>query len=384
MGLRVILKAADAVTWADLLQLYTDQRPEDRRLEYKRELVGSRDADKKEFLADFSALANADGGDLIFGIHAVDGVPKSVDGVRPESPDAEMLRLENLLRDGLSPRITGHSLHWVPDPEDPAHGGIFIRIPASFAGPHRTVFQSSNRFYTRNATGKHEMDVHELRAAFLASATLDQRVAALHDDIVAQLHRGELPFDVTGDPKAIVSLIPLRIAQQPYVLAPTFATAREPPNNGSTSWLPALEGVFRYHVSQPAQGFALTRQTGQVDFCWRIGRRDEDGEGLIHPLTFEREMVWSLEGALKMLRAQGVDGPWAVAISAVGVHGYRIAAGNWSTGSQPPNLRRDYIRIPAATVEGDFRQELIPAMSLFWAAFHEARPEGQAVGSMAH
>lgn len=377
----MILKPADAITWADLVQLKTDQRPEDRRLEYKRELVGNRDADKKEFLADVSALANAEGGDLVYGIDAANGVPKSVDGVQSTSPDAELLRLENLLRDGLSPRITGHSLNWIADPVDPARGALLIRTPASFSAPHRVVFDRWNRFFIRNATGKHEMDVHELRAAFIASASLDQRIAALHEDIVTQLCSGELPFDVTPDPKAVVSLIPLRIAQQPYALSPTWETACEPPTRASNSWLPALEGIYRYEVAQPAKGFALTRQTGQVDFCWRIGgRRDE--EDLIFPLPFEREMVTSLEGALKMLRREGVDGPWAVAISAVDVRGHRIVADDWTTGTQAPNLRRSRVRIPASSVEGNFRQELIPAMRLFWAAFHEDR-EDKAVGSMA-
>ncbi|HEX4710282.1 ATP-binding protein [Phenylobacterium sp.] len=377
----MILKPADAITWADLLQLNADQRPEDRRLEYKRDLVGQRDADKKEFLADVSALANAEGGDLIYGVHAVDGVPRSVDGVRPDSPDAEKLRLENLLRDGLSPRIIGHSLHWIADPAAPARGGILIRTPASLAAPHRVVFQNSNRFYIRNATGKHEMDVHELRGAFIASAALEERIAALHEDIVTQWHTGQLPFDIVGDPKAVVSLIPIRIAQQPYALSPTYETACQQPLGGST-WLPALEGIYRYEPSSPSKGFALTRRTGQVDFCWRIGGRRDD-ENLVFPLQFERELVASLEGALNMLRRQGVDGPWVVAISAVGVGDHRIVAGNWTTGHQAPNLRRQRIRIPAAMVEGDFRQELIPAMRLFWAAFHEERPDAQPVGSMA-
>lgn len=378
----MILKQANAVTWSDLIQLETDRRPENRRLEYKRDLVGARDADKKEFLADVSALANADGGDLIFGVHAPAGIPSGIEGVRPSDPDAEILRLENLLRDGLSPRITGYSLHWIPHPETSTRGCILLRVPASFAAPHRVVFQNWNRFWTRNATGKHEMDVHELSLAFTAALTLDQRITALHNDIVGQLGSGELPFDVTPDPKAVVSLIPLRVTQQPYALNLTFAMAREPPIGGST-WLPALEGIYRYETSHPSKGFALTRRTGQVDFCWRIGGRSDDGQDVIWPLEFERKLVGSLEGALQMLREQGVDGPWVVGIVAVDVLGHRIVAGNWTTGHQPPNTRRSAVRLPPLTVEADFREELIPAMRLFWAAFHEERPDGQPVGSMA-
>jgi hypothetical protein len=378
----VILKPADSITWADLLQLKTDGRPEDRQLEYKRDVVGNREADKKEFLADVSALANAAGGDLIFGIDAHNGVPTAVEGLRLSDSEAEKLRLENLLRDGLSPRLTGHNLHWIPDPTDHQRGGLLIRTPASFAAPHRVVFAGSNRFFTRNATGKHEMDVHELRGAFTASATLDQRIAAMHADMVAQLSGGELPFDVTDEPKAVVSLIPIRIAQQPYALNLTYENACAPPTPRSNTWLPALEGIYRYEVAQPVKGFALTRRTGQVDFCWRIGGQHRD-EDLIFPLPFERELVTSLKRAKRMLRAEGVDGPWAVCITATGVRGYRIVADTWTTGATPPNSRRAHVRIPATTVEVDFEQELIPAMRMFWAAFHEERPGDQPVGSMA-
>lgn len=37
-------------------------------LDYKRDLPGDKDAEKKEFLADVTSFANAGGGDIVFGI----------------------------------------------------------------------------------------------------------------------------------------------------------------------------------------------------------------------------------------------------------------------------------------------------------------------------
>jgi len=37
-------------------------------LDYKRDVPGESDQDKKEFLADISSFANATGGDLIYGV----------------------------------------------------------------------------------------------------------------------------------------------------------------------------------------------------------------------------------------------------------------------------------------------------------------------------
>lgn len=52
---------------ADLLALVQDQAFEDKHLEYKLTLPGGSNDDKKEFLADVSSFANADGGIILYG-----------------------------------------------------------------------------------------------------------------------------------------------------------------------------------------------------------------------------------------------------------------------------------------------------------------------------
>ena len=53
---------------SDFEALVANAVAESATLEFKRSLFGNNDADKREFLADVSALANSAGGDLIFGI----------------------------------------------------------------------------------------------------------------------------------------------------------------------------------------------------------------------------------------------------------------------------------------------------------------------------
>ncbi|MDA7511146.1 ATP-binding protein [Verrucomicrobia bacterium] len=64
----------DEVTEEDLNSLVRDKVGESRTIEFKSQLPSSNDKDKKEFLADVSSLANAVGGDLIYGIEADNGV----------------------------------------------------------------------------------------------------------------------------------------------------------------------------------------------------------------------------------------------------------------------------------------------------------------------
>ena len=76
----MILKRFDDVTLADIEALAANNVPEGRTLEYKSELPGPKDDDKREFLYDVTSLANTDGGDLIFGVDTKGGVATAVPG----------------------------------------------------------------------------------------------------------------------------------------------------------------------------------------------------------------------------------------------------------------------------------------------------------------
>ena len=98
-------KPLDFISEQDLADLVQNGVPETRDLEYKQALPGNSDSGKREFLADVSSLANASGGDLVIGVREEEGVAVDVTGVEVRSLDAEKLRLENIIRDGVQPRI---------------------------------------------------------------------------------------------------------------------------------------------------------------------------------------------------------------------------------------------------------------------------------------
>ena len=101
----------------DFQQLVTNKVAESRTLEYKQSLPGATDGEKKEFLADVSSFANSVGGDLLYGIMEAredgktTGIPESVEGLADVNGDAETRRLENMLRDGVQPRLQGRRTH---------------------------------------------------------------------------------------------------------------------------------------------------------------------------------------------------------------------------------------------------------------------------------
>ena len=77
----MIPKPLERVEAADIDFLLVAKLEESRTLDYKRDLPGGSDADRKEFLADVSSLANTVGGDIIFGIEEVGGLPTAIVGL---------------------------------------------------------------------------------------------------------------------------------------------------------------------------------------------------------------------------------------------------------------------------------------------------------------
>ena len=183
-------KSPAELTEADLIDLIGVEA-EGKSLDYKRDSVGSTDADKKEFLYDASSFANSQGGYLIFGMDEANGLPSRVGGISNPDPSREILRLEQLLRAGVRPAISGVSTAAVRL----ATGGaaIVMRIPKSWIPPHQVTYQNAFRFYARDSNGKYMIDVDELRAVFSLSATVADKIRNFRIERAARIEEGDTP-----------------------------------------------------------------------------------------------------------------------------------------------------------------------------------------------
>lgn len=180
---------------------------EGRQLDYKEALPGGTDDEKREFLSDVTSFANALGGDIIFGIRErreqgrATGEPETLVGLPGLNVDAERLRLENLMRDGVAPRMPPPTFWEVRrDPDPPC---LVLRVPRSWAGLHMVTFRNLSRFYSRNSSGKYQLDVGEIRNAFVGLETAHDRIRRFRADRVARVLAGETPIPVGDGPKVI-------------------------------------------------------------------------------------------------------------------------------------------------------------------------------------
>ena len=197
----------DQVSEVDLQRLVENRVPESITLEYKRDPYGANDQAKKEWLKDISALANTAGGDLIIGIEEEDGVASRLVGITSTTADEEILRLEQILQDGLEPRLIGARIHAVPLL---ASGFVLIvRVLRSWNAPHRVVYNNSNRFYGRRARSTFELGVEQLRHAFLGGAETERRLSDFRLERLMRLKSG-IAKTPDGPGHLVLHLMPLQ------------------------------------------------------------------------------------------------------------------------------------------------------------------------------
>lgn len=209
----MIQKKISEIQLEDLQQLISNQIAENKTLEYKALLKVDKDADKKEFLYDVSSFANANGGDLIFGMtEGVEkGVPISLDGL-DDNMDELCRKIENLIRDCISPRLLNIEIKIIPLAT--VKSLLLLRIGKSLNAPHQVTFQNVDRFYSRSNNGKYILDVFELRNAFLQSASFNEKIKTFIKDRIDKIILNDTPVPIDNFPKIVVHTVPLESMQQ--------------------------------------------------------------------------------------------------------------------------------------------------------------------------
>jgi hypothetical protein len=172
----------------DLLQLIESQVAEGILIEYKRDLYGRSDDDKRELLKDTSSFANTAGGHIVVGMEESGGLPIELLGVSGDI-DVEMQRFESLFRDCVEPRIVGLRMKGIRLKS--GRSVLVIRIPRSWNPAHAVTFRGMRRYWARNSAGAHEASVEELRAMFNVAAAVWERALNFQKERLILVQRNE-------------------------------------------------------------------------------------------------------------------------------------------------------------------------------------------------
>jgi hypothetical protein len=375
----MIDKPLNQITFADIDQFVQEQWPEGKTVDYKRDAFGNRDEDKKELLKDVSSFANTQGGDILIGVDEDKGVPVGIPGVTVPDIDKEKLRLEEIIRRGLDPRID-FAIHHVLTPASSAV--IVIRVQESLLFPHRVVFQGKfGEFWARSSAGKYSMDTDELRRAFTLSATIYEQIKAFRSERVAQVSKGETPIPLMPGGALILHLVPVASfrSRQLFDVATMPELAARFPPIGASGWDHRLnlDGHVSYsgvRKDRTSRSYTQFFRNGIVEAVLSdvVMEKKEEGKLLLagyyeRTLTQEYRPVSHL---LNGLREVGVQPPVWCFLTITGVKGARIPTDD-DFGDENRAIDRDTLMLPEFVIDDlgtDAGALLRPAFDLVWNA----------------
>ncbi len=354
----MINKEIDQITEEDLQALKDNSVPEGKTVEYKESLPGNSDSDKKESLADVSSFANASGGDLIFGIieNKKTGTPKSLEGLSIENVDQEIQRLENMIRDGIAPRILAISTKQIPLSNSKV--ALLIRIPKSWNAPHRVILGGHDKFYSRSSNGKYPLDVGELRIAFNLSETITERIRNFRLDRLSKILANEIPVTLYDNPKIVLHLIPIisfnpaqsynvdKIASHPEIMGPINCGAWDNRYNldGFLTYSRVEEGKTRSYVQLFRNGIIEAVEG------WLLRARGERPS--IPSISYEERLISSLPVYLSTLKELNIEPPIFIFLTLVGVRGYSMGVDTWRYDiDEVCTIDRDILSLPEVVID---------------------------------
>lgn len=321
------LDQIDAATF----QAICDQRfSESGTVDFKQELTRNDDKGKNELAKDVCALANADGGDLVYGIKegSAGGTAESVTPLVGESYDDASRRLLQTLESWIEPRIRGIQLQHVPL----EHGfGLVIRVPASFDGPHCIRNNNSQRrFVLRNGTITSDMTYDQLRSAFSSSDSIATQARdfvksrlKLVEDRGMQMPMGESPLAVLElvSLSGLASRSSVDVKKVQFVDFIAWDSGANPRMN--------LDGIGAYYGAN-GQAYSQSQlfRNGSMEYITIAGGSGQDGKMGVYATEtldfFER----SLDVSLKATKKYEISGPALVICALMHVEGCVLAIDN--------------------------------------------------------
>ena len=357
-------------------------------MEYKRTLSIGGQEDRAEFLADISSFANASGGDIIFGISderdangKPTGIPEAIVPLSVESLATERGKIEQIIESGIQPRIP--VVH-VRDFDIPGHGiVILVRVGKSWIGPHMVAFANRSRFYSRNSsTGKLQLDVQQIGAAFAEQRGMGERLRSWKTDRIAKAVAGEGPVRLEGPHLLFHFVTAAALTDGEQSLPRKF----DPLKWGQAYRLMSLSPesqrynadgfltVSRQALANHTQSYLQVFRDGSLEYGDSYVVGDFDGK-LVPSQILEEKLIEIFERANSLLTHLDVIEPVYVSLTLVRVRGMMLAlpqyAHMWKHTSEP--FDRDIVVCPDMQVQNTYegspyRTTLFPIVNAVWQA----------------
>lgn len=342
----------NAITIEDLQHLIDESILEMKTLEYKRDLPGRSDGDKKEFLSDVSSFANTNGGDLIYGIREENHYPKELVGVIVTDVDQEIRRLDGIIRDGVRPRIPNISIQPIRISD---YRFVFVvRIPKSWLNPHMVTIGNSSKFFARASNGKYQLDVDQIRSAFSISDSKITRIKEFVQTRVSEILSNNYPLPMNDYPKICMHIVPLSSIElqmpdnfEVISTIPIFPLCSSGANPAFTA-----DGFLSYSGGQDSsssRGYVLVFRSGAIEAASSfLSEYDKDP---VLPVTYlENQIMGGIKNYTKILKYLKIEPPAYIFIHLFGVKGLGLPRSGPFIGIRSIPIQKDFIALPSIEI----------------------------------
>lgn len=362
-----------------LLQVCSEEWPESQNLEFKATMPGTKNEDRDEFRKDVSALANARGGDLVFGISTIDDKAKTLLGCA-ESSDGAKRRLQQILETNVEPRIGGIQYHSVLI-TDSKHV-VVLRIPQSFIGPHRVGQVSAHRFAYRDNTKTSDMTYDQLRNAFGMRESLLQRVKGFRSERLLKIARGKAPVHLGAKPKIVVHIVPIQgLVGTASLDVVDLHNKHDVFRLRDYSWhrRPNIDGLVRfpYEADGPIDQYLQIFRNGAMEVV-RADQYESDKNPPAMPVSWVGHLLRdSVKAYVEAAPTVGISGPAVVSLSLIDGGQTVLSPNDRSFARQL--LGEELLEIPESWVDDvtaiDLDSTSQPILDMFCQAYGERQCE---------
>jgi len=328
----MLAKRIEDLRAADFTDLVQDEVAESLTLEFKREIPGTTAGENVKILRGITALANTSGGDLLYGIEEDDSVAVAIPGLPSSGIGAQIQRIENLLRQGVDPPLMGAQIQPIDIGNDRCV--LIVRVPKSWAGPHRVTSGGSAHFYGRNSKESYPLEVAALRAAFGQSELLLERAEGFLAERTMRLVNRETVRPVHDD-GALLALHILPLAS----FAPGSNVNVWPLSGDRTRDFlplgmeigcvdPTFEGFVLFEARRgPSTGYCHVHRSGCIEIAsiLRPGGFENDPvkRWMLSP-WIEQVAVLNTERFTGALEKYNVAAPFIAALTLIGAEQYAL------------------------------------------------------------
>lgn len=333
-------------------QLFDDRVPESATLDYKsRFSLLKTDQEKRDYLKDACALANARGGLIVWGIEEVDGVPTQIVGIGDDSVDEGIRQREQLVAKCTEPPIYDLRTIQVSVGERRL---VVQRIGRGLTGPHMITLGGSDRFYIRMSRHNEPMDYGGIRRAFTASEERIDAVRRLRSQRIARIVARETPVHLEHERLVALHVVPIISRTSPLHAAAIRAASA----HFGTLWADG-PGSARINFDGVAFHDGTYREDGTSMYCQVFRSGMVEAVGPAGSFTQDRLPMPEIEHRILQRASEYVHGllgldftyPFAIGVTLIGVKGCKIFQGHEAAIGYAHPIRDELLLVPEVVVE---------------------------------